>query len=54
MEICNQIEQTELSIGFMALTDCAPLVIAKEMGFFKKWGLSVNLYKQNSWANAKR
>ena len=50
MEICNEIEQTQLSIGFMALTDCAPLVIAKEMGFFEKWGLSVNLYKQNSWA----
>jgi NitT/TauT family transport system ATP-binding protein/nitrate/nitrite transport system substrate-binding protein len=49
-DLHDQIEKKELSIGFMALTDCAPLVIAKEMGFFDKWGLTVNLYKQNSWA----
>ena len=34
----------------MPLTDCAPVVIAKEMGFFEKWGLNVTLTKQNSWS----
>lgn len=46
----NVIEKPDLSIGFISLTDCAPLVIAKEMGFFEKWGLSVSLHKQNSWS----
>ena len=50
MQTQSNVEQKVLSIGFVALTDCAPLVIAKEMGFFEKWGLSVTLYKQNSWA----
>lgn len=44
------IEKTNLDIGFMPLTDCAPVVIAKELGFFNKWGLNVTLNKQNSWA----
>ena len=32
-------EKKKLKIGFIALTDCAPLFIAKEKGFFKKYGL---------------
>jgi ABC-type nitrate/sulfonate/bicarbonate transport system substrate-binding protein len=44
------IEKKNITLGFMPLTDSAPLVIAHEMGFFEKWGLNVNLTKQNSWA----
>jgi len=50
MSINHIIEKSELSIGFMSLTDSAPLIVAKEMGFFEKWGLSINLQKQHSWA----
>ncbi|CAA6806072.1 MAG: Nitrate ABC transporter, nitrate-binding protein, partial [uncultured Sulfurovum sp.] len=39
-------EKTDLKIGFIALTDCAPLVIAKEKGFFKKRGLNVHVSKE--------
>lgn len=35
----------------MPLTDCAPLVVAKELGFFKRAGLDVCLERQNSWAS---
>ena len=45
------LEQTELRLGFVALSDCAPLVIAKERGFFRRHGLSVGLERQPSWAN---
>ena len=31
-----EIEKKKLKIGFIALTDCAPIVIAKEKGFFEK------------------
>lgn len=44
-------EQTRLNLGFIPLTDCAPLAVAKELGFFEKYGLDVSLSKQASWAN---
>ncbi len=47
----TQLEKTELSLGFIPLTDCAPLVIAKELGYFDKYGLNVKLSKETSWAN---
>lgn len=31
-----ELEKTALKFGFIKLTDCAPLVIAKEKGFFGK------------------
>ena len=43
-------EQADLTLGFIPLTDSAPLIVAKEMGFFSQWGLNVKLQKQNSWA----
>ena len=39
-------EKTKLKIGFIALTDCAPLVIAKEKGFFAAEGLDVDIAKE--------
>jgi nitrate/nitrite transport system ATP-binding protein len=39
-----------LEIGFMPLTDAAPLIVAKEKGFFAKYGLeNIVLSKANSW-----
>lgn len=44
-------ERTLVSLGFIPLTDCAPLVIAVEKGFFAREGLEVSLSKEPSWAN---
>ncbi|MCT0231239.1 ABC transporter substrate-binding protein [Synechococcus sp. CS-1324] len=39
------------TLGFIALTDSAPLIIAKEKGFFAKHGMpEVKVVKQTSWA----
>lgn len=43
------LEKPTLKLGFIKLTDCAPLVIAKEKGFFKDAGLSVELEAQANW-----
>ena len=43
-------EMTEVKIGFIPLTDCAPIVIAAEMGFDKKYGIKIIPAKQASWA----
>ncbi len=43
------IEKDELTLGFIKLTDMAPLAIAKEKGFFEDEGLSVTLVAQSNW-----
>ena len=43
-------EVTTAKLGFIALTDSAPLIIAKEKGLFAKYGmLDVEVVKQASW-----
>lgn len=39
-----------LKLGFLALLDAAPLLVAKERGFFAEQGLEVELLRQSSWA----
>ena len=43
------IEKDTLKFGFIKLTDCAPLVIAKEKGFFEDEGLQVDVEAQPNW-----
>lgn len=46
----NGLEKVNLNLGFIPLTDCAPLVVAKERGFFAKHGLTqVTLSRELSW-----
>jgi ABC-type nitrate/sulfonate/bicarbonate transport system substrate-binding protein len=45
------LERGELTLGFVPLTDCAPLVVAEAKGFFAAEGLTVRLSRQASWAN---
>jgi len=46
----NGLEKVNLEIGYVPLTDCAPLIVAKEMGFFEKHGLNeVTLSREPSW-----
>ncbi|MBD2393348.1 ABC transporter substrate-binding protein [Cyanobacterium aponinum FACHB-4101] len=51
----NGLEKINLNIGFIPLTDCAPLVIAKEKGIFAEYGLEeVNLVREDSWQHIAR
>ncbi len=45
----DMLEKDELTLGFIKLTDCVPLVIAKEKGFFEEEGLYVTLQAQANW-----
>jgi ABC-type nitrate/sulfonate/bicarbonate transport system substrate-binding protein len=40
-----------VSLGFMPLTDCAPLIVAQQEGYFAAEGLEVSLSREASWAN---
>jgi nitrate/nitrite transport system substrate-binding protein len=43
-------EISSLKFGIIALTDCSPIVIAHEKGFFKKYGIEATVSKGASWA----
>ncbi len=44
------LEKINLQLGFVPLTACAPLAVAKEKGFFAKHGLDeVTLARETSW-----
>ncbi|WP_028682007.1 CmpA/NrtA family ABC transporter substrate-binding protein [Pseudomonas chlororaphis] len=44
-------EKTAINLGFMALSDCASVVVAATQGFAQPYGLTLNLKRQTSWAN---
>ncbi|HYC84965.1 MAG TPA: CmpA/NrtA family ABC transporter substrate-binding protein [Chryseosolibacter sp.] len=46
-------EKPVIRLGYIPLTDCAPLVMAKELGLFDKYGLNVEVTKEASWANVR-
>jgi nitrate/nitrite transport system substrate-binding protein len=43
------VEKPALKLGFIKLTDMAPLAVAKEKGFFAEEGLNVTLEPQANW-----
>lgn len=42
-----------MRLGFVPLTDCAPLVMAHELGLFRKYGLRVELHRELGWATVR-
>ena len=47
-------ETTKAILGFIALTDAAPLIVAKEKGLFAKYGMpDVEVVKQASWGTTR-
>lgn len=47
-------EVTGATLGFIALTDSAPLIVAKVKGLFAKYGMpDVNVVKQASWGTTR-
>lgn len=43
-------EISEVRLGMIALTDCAPIVVAQERGFFRRHGINATIVKGASWA----
>lgn len=43
-------ETPDMKFGIIALTDCSPIVIAHEKGFFKKYGINATVAKGANWA----
>lgn len=49
----RRVAPARVRLGFVPLTDCAPLVIARERGFFRDEGLDVTLSREPSWATVR-
>lgn len=45
-----QVEKPNLKLLYLRLTDSAPLIIARELGLFERYGLRVELQRETSWA----
>lgn len=47
-------ETTKANLGYIAIVEAAPLIIAKHLGFFAKYGMTdVNIAKQANWGSAR-
>lgn len=44
------IEKPDLTLGIVPLTDCAPIAMAVERGFFRDEGLNVTTSREMAWA----
>jgi nitrate/nitrite transport system substrate-binding protein len=44
-----KLEKEQLKFGFIKLTDCAPVLIAQDKGFFEEQGLFVTVEAQANW-----
>ncbi|MBC8128140.1 MAG: ABC transporter substrate-binding protein [Gloeobacteraceae cyanobacterium ES-bin-144] len=42
-----------IRLGFVPLSDCAPIAVAKEMGIFERYGLNVMLSRELGWASVR-
>jgi nitrate/nitrite transport system substrate-binding protein len=49
----NAQSKEPIKLGFIPLTDCSPIVMAKELGLFKKYGVEAVVTKESSWANVR-
>src|SRR6478609_5269571 len=46
----NTTTHRPLRVGFVPLIDCAPIVMARELGLFAQYGLDVQLSREIGWA----
>lgn len=44
---------SEIRLGFVPLNDCAPLIVAHELGLFARHGLRVRLSRELGWASVR-
>jgi two-component system, oxyanion-binding sensor len=47
------LEQPKLKLGYIPIIDCAPIVLAEELGAFERQGLEVEIRREVSWANVR-
>ncbi|HEX9812678.1 MAG TPA: CmpA/NrtA family ABC transporter substrate-binding protein [Burkholderiales bacterium] len=49
----GKLEKTKLKVGFVPITCATPIIMAHPLGFYKKYGLDVDVIKTAGWAVAR-
>ncbi len=49
-ETKGKLEKTKLKVGFVPITCATPIIMAHPLGFYKKYGLDVDVIKTAGWA----
>jgi nitrate/nitrite transport system substrate-binding protein len=49
----QDLEKPNITVGYVPVNDCAPFAIAWKKGFFRKYGLNVQLNREASWATSR-
>ena len=52
-EHSGALEKSKLQIGFVPITCATPIIMAKPLGFYEKYGLDVDVIKTAGWAVAR-
>ena len=47
------LERSKIKVGFIPIIDCAPIVLAEELGAYERQGLEVEIRREVSWANVR-
>ncbi len=47
------LERPRIKVGFIPISDCAPIVMAEELGAYERQGLEVEIRREVSWANVR-
>ena len=47
----GRVERPKVTVGFIPLIDCAPILFADILGLFERHGLDVEIRREVSWAN---
>ena len=49
-EVPENLEKTDLQIGFIPITCATPIIMSEPLGFYEKYGLNAKVVKMPSWA----
>lgn len=52
-ERIGELEVRSVRLGVIPLTDCAPIAVARERGWFRKYGLDVEISREPSWSSVR-
>ena len=52
-QIAHRKANNPLRLGFVPLSDCAPIAVAMETGIFERYGLNVTLSRELGWASVR-
>jgi nitrate/nitrite transport system substrate-binding protein len=48
-----ELELARLNVGYIPIIDCAPIILADELGAYERQGLEVEIRREVSWANVR-